>query len=75
MNENRDGLFVRIVCVWSEFEGCGYEWAWVGWNSGRSMRVSDSIPVLNQVRSCGCPGVRVGLPALLRYNNSRLCLG
>ena len=31
-------------------EGCGYEWAWVGWNSGRSMRVSDSIPVLNQVR-------------------------
>ena len=35
------------------------------------MRVSDSIPVLNQVRSCGCgPGVWVGLPTLLRYNNS-----
>ena len=39
--------------------GCGYELAWVSWNSGRSMRVSDSIPVLNQVRfvvvlGCGC---------------------
>ena len=56
MNENRDGLFVRIVCVWGEFEGCGYEWAWVGWNSGRSMRVSDSIPVLSVESSeiCGC---------------------
>ena len=75
MNENRDGLFVRIVCVWSEFEGCGYEWAWVGWNSGRSMRVSDSISVLNQVRFVVVSWVWVGFPTLLRYNNSRLCLG
>ena len=31
--------------------GCGYE-AGLGklWISGRSMRISDSIPVLNQVR-------------------------
>ena len=43
--------------------GCGYELAWVSWNSGRSMRVSDSIPVLNQVRICGCLDCCVAITA------------
>ena len=38
------------------------------------MRISDSIPVLNQVQVIvRCVGW--GLPTLLRYNNSSLCLG